>query len=33
MEVRQALQICHGRPVLIVEAGRLVGIATPFDLL
>ena len=33
MEVREALQVCEGRPVLVLEEGRLLGIATPFDLL
>jgi len=29
----QALELGAGRPVLVVEDGRLVGIATPFDFL
>jgi hypothetical protein len=31
--VQHALEVCRGRPVLVVEDDRLLGIATPFDLL
>jgi hypothetical protein len=33
VEVREALKVCGGRPVLVVDDHRLLGIVTPFDLL
>jgi hypothetical protein len=31
--VQEALEKSGGKPVLVIEGGRLAGIATPFDLL
>jgi len=31
--IREALEMSRGKPVLVIEGGRMVGIATPFDLL